>query len=483
MMRRIGALNPLAMQHLVALLTTASLGLAHVAGAPPNIALLIGDNWQYGHAGANGCAAAKTPTFDRIAREGMRFTNAFCPVPSCSPTRSCILTGRAAHQLEDAANLWSKFPSKFKVFTDALSEAGYHVGHTGKGWSPGNFKDYGRTLSPAGKEFPDLAGFLAGRKPGQPFFFWQGDTHTALHQFKKIDGVALGIDPQKIRVPAYLPDNPLVRREIADYLGGVMRMDAAFGETMAAIEMLGELDNTVVFCLSDNGWQMPRGLANCHDSGSRVPLAVRWPGRITAGATSDAFVNLTDLAPTFLELVGLKPWPEMTARSFLDVLTGQGDGRERDHVFLERERHANVRRGDLSYPCRGIRTAGYMYLRNLRPDRWPAGDPELYYAVGPYGDVDPTRTKDFILERRDEPGMKPFFRISFAKRPAEELYELGSDPDQVRNRADDPMLAGIKATLRARVDAWMRETRDPRVDPATDIWDRYPYLGQPMKKP
>lgn len=447
------------------------------AAPRPNILLLLADNWSYEHAGANGCEAVKTPVFDRITREGMSFTNTFCPVPSCSPTRSSLLTGRVAHQLEDMASLWSKFHPKFRVFTDVLDEGGYHTGFTGKGWSPGNHKDHGRELNPAGRQYSDLASFVEARKDKTPFFFWFGSTHTALHSLKKVDGIAAGIDITKIRVPAYLPDTPEVRREIAAYLAAAQEMDAVFGEAIAMLEKAGELENTVVIYTSDNGWQMPRGLANCHDSGSHVPLAVRWPSKVKPGQRSEAFITLTDLAATFLDIAQVPKWPEMTSRSFVDVLTGQSDGKDRSQVFLERERHANVRNGDASYPCRAVRTADFLYIRNLRPDRWPAGDPELHFAVGPFGDVDGTITKQLILEQREAPAMKPFFDINFAKRPAEELYDLRQDPDQVKNLAADPAMAEMRSKLSDRVDAWMRKTADPRVDPAFDAWDKYPYFG------
>src|SRR5262249_56675450 len=108
---------------------------------------------------------------------------------------------------------------------------------------------------------------------------------------------------------------------------------------------------------------------------------------------------------------------------------------ERDAVFFERERHANVRAGNLSYPCRAVRTDKYLYIRNLRPDRWPAGDPVLVHSVGPFGDVDPSPTKDLILTHRDERAFAPYFQAAFAKRPAEELYDLGHDPFQLQNVA------------------------------------------------
>ncbi|WP_294233189.1 sulfatase [Prosthecobacter sp.] len=467
---------------MIRMLFLLALMAGHVQAKQPNILLLIGDNWSYEHAGANGDKAVRTPVFDRMCREGMRFTNAFCPVPSCSPTRSCIVTGRVAHQLVDAASLWSKFPGKLRVFGDELSKAGWHVGFTGKGWSPGNFIDFGRELNPAGAQFEDFASFMQVRKEKQPFFFWFGSTHTSLNKWKEGLGEARGIDPAKVRVPKSLPDVSEVREEITDYLAQVELMDEAFGGAIALLETNGELDNTVVIHTSDNGWQMPHGLAHCYDDGTHVPLAVRWPGKVKRGSVSADFISLTDLAPTFLEIAGLQPWPEMTAHSFVDVLMGKPPAVRRDHVFIERERHANVRRGDLSYPVRGVRTAGHLYLRNLRPERWPAGDPELYFAVGPYGDIDGSRTKAYMMTHAGDPKVKPLFEISFGKRPAEELYDLKNDPDQVVNLAADPRYEPVKAELARKVDTWMRETDDPRAaDPATNVWDAYPYFGGPAK--
>lgn len=469
--------------HLKALLASlVAMTVTGHADPRPNILLAIADNWLYDHAGANGDSAARTPVFDRIASEGVRFTRAFCPVPSCSPTRSSLLTGRAAHQLEHAASLWSIWPAKFRVFTDALREAGYRTGFAGKGWSPGNFKDYGRSENPAGPQFANFDAFLAGQGTDRSFFFWLGDVNTALHQWRPGAHKVAGILPAKVRVPAYLPDVPEVREEIADYLEGVMRLDAAVGAAVDLLEKRGLLDRTIVIYTSDNGWQMPHGLANCYDAGCHVPLAVRWLGKVEPGRVIEDFVSLTDLAPTFLELAGIRPWPEMTGRSLVDLLLGRPSPRvSRDHVFVERERHANVRRGNLSYPIRGIRTREFLYLRNLRPDRWPAGDPEVYMSVGDYGDVDGSRTKEFILANRTRPDIQPFFELNFGKRQAEELYDLSCDPDQVRNLAADPRHAAVKAQLSARVDRWMRETDDPRVDPNDDAWDRYPYFGGKAK--
>src|SRR5207247_929343 len=153
------------------------------------------------------------------------------------------------------------------------------------------------------------------------------------------------------------------------------------------IEAVGKSENTLVVISGDNGWPFLRGKANLYDAGTHQPLAIRWPAKITSGKTIDGFVNLADLAPTFLEAAGLKPLPEMIGQSLLSLLTGNSQP-GRDMVFVERERYANVRKGDLSYPVCVVRTKEFLYVRNFWPDRWPAGDPEKWKVVGPFGDCD-----------------------------------------------------------------------------------------------
>jgi arylsulfatase A-like enzyme len=469
------------LRRLLGALLTAWLPFSSLAAAKPNLLLLLGDNWGQ-HAGVYGTEVVRTPNFDRLAKEGVWFTHAFCPVPSCTPTRSALLTGQATHRLEDAANLWSRLWQKFPVYPDLLEDAGYAVGHQGKGWGPGVEEPGDRRRNAAGPKFPTFAEFLKTVPPGKPFCFWQGNTDTALHKWKAGTGVAAGMSPDAVKVPPWLPDVPEVRNEILDYYAAVQRWDT---EMLNLLEQSGRLEDTVIVAGSDNGWQMPRGLANCYDSGTRVPLALRW-GRNVAGAKPpvgrrmDDFVDLTDLAPTFLEIAGLKPLPAMTGRSLLPLLRGEVQP-GRDAMFLERERHANVRRGDAGYPCRAVRTKDFLFIRNLRPDRWAAGDPELHFAVGPYGDIDGSRTKAWMMQHKDEPLMKRPWELCFAKRPAEELYDLQRDPDQVHNVAERPEYATVKKQLRARLDDWMKRTEDPRTQD-TDVFDHYPYHGKAAKK-
>jgi arylsulfatase A-like enzyme len=443
----------------------------------PNVVFAIADDWSWPHAGAYGDPVVKTPNFDRLAREGVVFTRAFCASPSCTPSRGAILTGQAVHRLEEGGNLWSRLPAKFAAYPDLLEARGYRVGLTGKGWGPGRVEGSGRSRNPAGPGVKDFRSFLESVPDGRPFCYWFGSTDPH-RPYAKGSGLASGKAIADVEVPPFLPDTPEVRGDLLDYYAEVERFDAQVGEILAALDESGLSGNTLVVVTSDNGMPFPRAKANLYDSGTHMPLVVRWPAKVPGGRTSDAFVGAADFAPTILEAAGLEPPPDMTGRSFLGLLTdARATSPGRDRVFLERERHANVRAGDLSYPCRAVRTESYLYIRNLRPDRWPAGDPEMYFAVGPFGDIDPSPSKALILDRRDDPAIAPFFRLACARRPEEELYDLSRDPGQLKNVAGRPEHAEAQRALRESLDRWMSETADPRARDDDDRWDRYPYFG------
>lgn len=447
------------------------------AGPRPNILFVIADDWSGLHAGAYGDKAAKTPNFDRVASEGVLFTRSFCASPSCTPSRGAILTGQAVHRLEEGGNLWSALPAKFVTYPDRLAAAGYRVGLTGKGWGPGSLEGTGRTRNPAGPAVRSFEAFLKSVPDDVPFCYWYGsqDPHRP---YDPGSGRKAGMDPSAVAVPPFLPDLPAVRDDLLDYYEEVRRFDAQLGELLKSLDASGRAADTIVVVTSDNGMPFPRAKANLYDAGTRMPLAIRWPSRVKGGRSVGAFVGHVDLAPTFLAAAGLEPSPEMTGRSLLDLLDDKpGADAGRDRAFVERERHANVRAGDLSYPARGVRTSNYLYLRNFRPDRWPAGDPRKHVAVGPFGDIDGGPTKALLLDRRDDRDIATFFQRACARRPAEELYDLKRDPWQLANVADDPAHADAKRELRGSLDDWMRATADPRAEGDDDRWDRYPYFG------
>jgi arylsulfatase A-like enzyme len=464
---------------ILALLPFLVLAGPQTADDRPSILFALADDWAWPHAPAYGDKVAKVPNFERVAKDGILFTHAFSASPSCTPSRAAILTGQHIHRLEDSGNLWSQLAPKFETYPDLLEKEGYAVGLWGKGWGPGDFKAGGRERNPAGPAVKNFPEFLKTVPKGKPFCFWFG--HRDPHRpYEKGQGLKAGLKLQDVEVPPYLPDTPEVRSDLLDYYFAVERFDRDLGEALATLETAGRAANTLVLVSGDNGMPFPRCKANLYDSGTRQPLAVRWPARVKGGRVVDDLVGLMDIAPTVLEAAGLKPPASMTARSFLDILRGESPT-GRDRILLERERHANVRQGDLSYPCRALRTKEYLYIRNLRPELWPAGDPEKWKAVGAFGDCDPGPSKDQIIARRDQ-DLAKFFRIAFEKRPARELYDIAKDPHNLVNLAE--RMPNLADKMDGELTQGLKETGDPRVAGGAlsgdDVrWDKYPYFGRP----
>ena len=413
----------------------------------PNILFALGDDWSWPHASIayemsipGSDNVIKTPNFDRIARGGILFKNAFCSAPSCGPSRSAILTGRNMWQLETGANLRGVFPNKFGVYTDALEEAGYHVGYIDKGCTPMKFID-GRN-DPAGKKFNDFKEFMDKRNDGKPFCFWFG-SHDAHRAYKKDSGVESGMNPKDVAVPAYLPDAEVIRKDICDYYYEVQRFDQRLGKMLTLIEEKGELENTLVVISGDNGLPFPRSKVEIYDSGTHVPLAISWPAAIKGGRVVDDFVNLAELGPTFMEAAGLKPLKTMTTKSFINILMSQEQGQvdsKRNKTFTGRGYHDfQCRADDTGYPARALRTADFLYIRNYEPDRWPSGDPITFRENrGKYGEVDPSPTKAFMEANHKNIKFIRLYKLAFEKRPNEELYDLRTDPSQLNNLAKNP---------------------------------------------
>ncbi len=446
----------------------------------PNILFLIADDWSYPHAGAYGDKIVKTPTFDRLASEGALFHNAYCAAPSCSPSRAAILTGRYPHQLESAGNLWSVFPSKFPNWVSLLEEAGYFTGKTRKGWGPGDEKRGGYEHNPAGPSFESFKAFLDARPPGKPFCYWFGgyDPHRP---YEPSMGIRAGMNLGEVEVPGFLPDMECIRNDILDYYFEIERFDRDCGEIIRQLEKAGELDNTLIVMTSDNGMPFPRAKANVYDYGARMPLAILWKGKIMPGTVIEDFMNFVDFAPSFLEVAG-QPVPEsIYGQSLLpllipDITKPPRLKPARDRVFLERERHANARKGGLSYPIRAVRTRDFLYIRNFEPGRWPAGGPEAHKSVGQYGDVDNSITKFLVMDMEGRGGAPDFFQLAFGKRPAEELYQVLKDPYQLNNLAGRRAFRKEMKRMRASLSKWMAATGDLRAaEPQTIYWDTVEY--------
>jgi arylsulfatase A-like enzyme len=456
---------------------------AKEAKSRPNILFLMSDNHYWEHLGCYGDNFVKTPNIDRLAREGVRFTNAYCAAPSCAPARASLLTGQHIWRLEEGASLLGILPVKFDIYTDLLRQGGYSTGFQGKGWGPGNFKTGGRKENPAGEKFKSFKGFLTTRTVGEPWTYWYSTKDTSRQGGREVgSGVASGMDPEKVFVPPYLPDCKEVRSDICDYYFTVQRFDSEVGEAVKMLEQKGQLENTLIVVCGDNGWQMPRGLANLYDAGSKIPLVISWKGQIPENRVVDDFVNLSDLSPTFLELAEQKVPEAMTAKSLKQIIFAGKSGRieaERDFIVIGRERHSIGRQGGLSYPSRAIRTDDYLYIRNYEPGRWPAGDPPLFGDIDAWAMNYESPTKEYMMAHKDDSDVRPLYELAFLKRPAEELYDLEKDPFQMNNVAYDNEYGQIKDRLADKLEKYLKDSGDPRALGGEIIWDTQKYYGRP----
>ena len=505
----------------------------------PNILLLFADDLgRYASAYADPDLPSpndiiKTEVFDRVAKEGALFRNAFVSVPSCTPSRASLNTGR--HFFRNGSHSQLHYPwqkgtpdpfEKIKGMPLTLRDAGYHIGLTYKlhmrpsivggkqnlyNRAGQRFNGFSQTVSKAedtegAREelFEEVRGnfrdFLSKRKDGQPFFYSFNPTNThrkwTIGSGKKLWG--LEPDDLKGKMPSVLPDVPLIREDMADYLGETMAFDAACGELIEMVEEMGELENTIVIISGDHGVPgFPRGKCNVHDFGSRVLLAIRWPGKIAPDRDVEVPVSLVDLAPTLLAAAGLESPDDPNGENLLPALVeGSDDSKLRGWALIGREVHAGrtrpAREGNLPYPVRALRTSDFLFIKNFKPDRWPMGAPndvtedsvptydqlvnDTYCA---FPDIDSSPAKAWMVEHRKEEGMEPFVQFAWGKRPDEELYDMKNDPWQVKNLAADPAHVETLAKLRGQLMQELRENNDPRLD--NDAFDRVPYLRSVKK--
>lgn len=484
------------------ILTFVVASFAHLALAEerPNILFIIADDASRDSMSIYGSAYVETPNFDRIANEGLLFTNAYNCNPKCAPARACLVTGRYSWQLEEATNHNPILSDKWAFYPYLLEEAGYFMGFTGKGWGPGIYKGVHRGSdkfltpgNPAGNPYNektlkapykginggDYAGnfesFLDQRPEDQPFCFWLG-TKEPHRGYEKDSWKKDGRNLDDVVVQDFYPDNETIRGDLADYAIEVEWYDTHIGRALKHLEERGMLDNTLIIATSDHGMPFPRVKGQVYDEGFRVPLAVRWGDRIKPGRVVSDFVSFPDVAPTIMDAVGLKPHSQMTGSSFLYALQSDRSGRidaSRDHTLLGKERHDLGRvDGDLysvGYPVRAIREDRFLYVRNFKPHRWPAGDPEYGYM-----NTDNSPTKSYLTKLESDDPEYGYFEMAFGKRPEEELYDILSDPDCVTNLAGSPEYRSVKTRLWKRLEDGLTAQKDPRILGEGDIFDYYP---------
>ena len=430
---------------------------ASFAADRPNILFAISDDQSFPHASAYGTEWVNTPGFDRVAEMGLLFTRAYTPNAKCAPSRAIILTGRYSWELEEAANHVFFWPDEFKTIMEAMPDAGYEAGFTGKGWSPGLPGTlHGKPRQLVGPEFTgktetppagamsnkDYAGnfemFLEQRDESKPFCFWYGG-HEPHRRYEYGAGVAKGgksIDDVD-RVPGYWPDDEIVRNDMLDYAFEIEHFDRHLSRMLSELERRSLLENTVVLVTSDNGMPFPRSKGNNYEISHHLPLAIAWPAGIKKpGRTVESLVSFVDFVPTFLEIagvtaesVGMQP---VSGQSLFPIFRNAVKYPEdfREYLLVGKERHDAGRPNNQGFPIRGIIQGDYLFLRNFEPDRWPSGNPETGYL-----NTDGGATKTLILEGRSQPDSLHWWKTNFGKRVPEEFYNIAEDPDCIRNLA------------------------------------------------
>lgn len=427
------------------------------ASERPNILWITTEDMSL-NLGSYGDPDAVTPHLDRLAAGGVRFTEAHAPAGVCAPARSALITGVHASTLgSQHMRSQATLPDFIRPLPAYLRELGYYASNNLK--EDYNFAAPADTWDESGRE-----AHWRRRAPGQPFFsvFNFMTTHESRMRFDDEAFVRLTArltpaqrhDPARVTLPGWLPDTPAVRREWARYHDLISAMDHQVGDLLQQLAADGLADDTIVFFFSDHGAGLPRAKQFVYDSGLRVPLLVHVPEKwrhlvpVTPGAVEDRLVSLIDLAPTVLALAGLEVPAHMQGRVFL----GRDAAAPRTHVHAIRDRMDE--RIDMN---RTVSDGRFKYHRNYLPHR--AHFPWLDY-------MDRLETSKEFRRLAAIGALPPGLAAFMADRQGlEELYDLASDPDELRNLAGDPAHAETLHRLREQHFAWVRETVDTGLVP------------------
>ncbi len=463
----------------------------------PNILYIVMDD--AGHdMSAYGSKWVNTPAFDRIAKEGILFENAYTPNAKCAPSRACMLTGRNPWQLDAAMNHLIYFPDYFKTYPEVLLENGYFVGYTGKGYAPGkafhpdgskrdllikNFSVH-KTTPPTNQISNNdyTANFVefVEEARGKPWAFWVGFTepHRAYEYGSGVEktGKKLTIID---KVPKYFPDSDTTRNDLLDYAFEIEYVDNHVNNILQVLEKSGQLENTLIVYTSDHGMPFPRVKGNQYENANHIPFVVMWKSQINKpGRIVTDYVNMTDLAPTFLEAAGIASESSgmrpIQGKSLFNIFTSTKSGQveaERNFQLVGQERHDFGRPKDVGYPIRGIHKDGFLYLKNYENNRWPVCNPETGYL-----NCDGGAIKSYILnQRRNDVKNDYYWQLSFGKRPTEELYNLKTDPDCVINLAENTNYLSTKNALLEEMETKLLTQGDLRMKGYGHLYEQYPF--------
>lgn len=430
--------------------------------ARPNIVIFLADDLSYNDVSISGDVNARTPALQRLASQGMTFDRAFVASPACAPSRAALLTGmmparNGAEANHDRAN------AAIRKLPSYLQEQGYqvvafgkvaHYQHTGAY----GFDYYANDTFHDHKGIPSAVEWLKARKDKRPLALFVGSNWPHVPWPRTTEG----FEPETLTLPPKTVDTPMTRDARARFYAAVKRMDQELAETMDAVDSVLGPDTFVLYS-ADHGTQWPFGKWNLYDTGTRVPMVVRWKGQVQAGTRSDAMVSWIDILPTLVELAGGKQPEGIDGISFASLF-GVGKGPAgRKEIFTT---HNNDTRVNV-YPMRSIRTERWKYIQNLHPD----------YTYTTHIDLKVKRTDSgaYFPSWRDMAETDPAAKAivdAYYKRPAEELYDLQADPNEQVNLASDPGHAKTLKDLRLRLEAWRKAQGDTGKIPVQPRFER-----------
>jgi len=453
----------------------------------PNILFIISDDQSWQYTSFAGYPYVKTPNFDKIARQGIYFENAYAAAPSCTASRSSVLTGQYPWRLKSAAVTGGEWPSEIQTYPQILHQHGYRVGYTGKGWGPGWVNDPEKhpdvksyffqvvkkhfwQLSSPHPQATSLAFFLKQKPKDQPFAFWIG-IRQPHRPFEKGDLSRFKDAKNRNFIPDFLPDTPRVREDLAAYLEQIEQYDKILGQIMNQLRKYDADKNTIIIITSDNGMPFGRAKTQNYQYGVHVPMAAYWHGITMGGSRVEDMISLYDLAPTFLEAAEIPVPEQMNGKSLLNIFYSNRSGQienDRTSVLTMTERHSiDARPEALGYPTRALYTKEYSLIKNYFHDRWPSGD--TYVEAESY----------LLMDQGTWQPLEPFFSYATAKRPATELYSLVNDPYQLKNLVNDEQHKEVLETMKNQLEKTLIETGDPLQTTGKDIFSTYPWAMKP----
>ena len=437
-----------------------------VSGNPdkrPNIVMYISDDHGVDFLGCYGNKDIKTPNIDALAKEGMLFSGMFAASPTCAPSRSVLWTGLYPARNGCMGN-HTVCRDDVTSLPTYLGRLGYRVVLANKRHAKPQevfcfeYIDAGLPRNPANPRIYRREGLNIGAideflsehaksRPETPLCLILGDSspHVTWEPNKTYD-------PAKLQLPPFIVDTKLTRKAMANYYQDITTMDKRVGQTRAILKKYGFDDNTLFIYTTDQGSEWPHSKWTVYDSGIHVPFIAVWPGKIKPRSVCYAMISFVDITPTFIDIAGGQQPQGLDGKSFLDVLLSKTKA-FRKYIYASHTRDGNMN----VFPQRGVRDSRYKYILNLRPEnKWTThftkvpGIPESHKQVW-----------DTWVEKAKIDTKVAKLLDVIEHHPAEELYDLQTDPYELNNIADKPANRSVLRKMREQLNKWMLSQNDP----------------------